>query len=1315
DGAPTRPYAGGGACDVYKWKLYKSSPVGTLTIPVAIKTLRCLSQSRTEAEVKAKLPKRAAKELLTWLQLDHPNILPLLGLAIFNDGLSMVSPWMSNGNLSEYLRKNKNSTADRIAFCEQIRAGLVYIHGKNMVHGDLKAVNIMVSRRGTVMITDFGNAMLKDLALLFAPTTTFGMTYQYAPPELLTAQQTPVATKESDVYSFGMEILSGEIPFLGKLPSWLVMQASQRKLVLSQPSTIDDDMWSILLACWAYDPSKRPHISSIRFPGFVYGHIPKVERPRTLPHEPPSLSFYLLTKAFGVFSASIKYLNYEGRLPASKHPAQDDSPQKLYGLIIGVDTYSNPSLDDLTGAVRGSNDVAEFLIDLGVPAEHIVRLYNEQATRGRILEELKTLWENPNIQHGDPILIYYSGHGGLVPANTAWKERYGAGTIQVIFPYDYGCEVLGPTKPTKVDYIRDTTIALMLNRLAIKKGDNIIVIFDCHHAVNFGPKLTSQDRRHQNAEARSEIPNDTDDNFAVLDDFESILFIKQQYHAELSLYTDGNPYIFLAACQADQNDTGKGLFTAELLKKMRESRVDDITYHDLMKSLEMLETLGRKATASVVPVPLPADNEEIKVDKIKAKKLHALIIGINDYPNLPRLKGAVADADEVVKFLESELKIPPDHIINLRDDTATRQNIINSIKSFQNNPRINRGDPILIYYAGNGGVRRATEEWREQNGANIVQVIFPFDYDNKGDTSKPIECIPDRTIAGLLNDLSQAKGDNITVIFDSCHWASGTRVPNKPRKGVLDRRERAAEVKRDIPWDIDHDIIRPAPPWRGNETHYTRWSLCTNQTSHIHLAACGSEEKAYEENGRGVFTMALLKSIRANGVDKITYHSLIKSLPSLSSQSPHCYGKHKQRILFDSSVPSQGTLTIPVKFEAENKDIVLQAGAASGVSTESIWEIYASVTDEVPLGSFRAEPPHVSTTVLQPEEEGGDGLFLAHMSKEGSGTRTYARQVRVGVIDELLVYFTPRAKERIFPKNEIDPALSYPVGSGERDVGYVHAAEDSADIAVDLHDSDGRVSFRLCDRQAGQYGVATLENRVRAERSAVDEVLFGAAKWKWHLQRKNTDSWQITDPVKMELIKVGVKRGPHKIMFPVEEREVMNESGIVDFEVDRRDLYGVQLTSQVDQPLYIRMFYFDTTDFSIVDMFGHATVNDPAILPKGTFLIGDKAEGGTPLQFTLNKDQKVDLGYLKVFWSTEPIEMEGLGQKPTFNRGPPEWSRPRGCKLDDDANEGIEWGTLLLTLVQRLPDTTNFAKKGKAYEKAYERRYRTKLFAEYTN
>lgn len=47
------------------------------------------------------------KEALIWHQLDHPHILPLLGIIEDPSGftISMVLPWMENGNVRQYLDK----------------------------------------------------------------------------------------------------------------------------------------------------------------------------------------------------------------------------------------------------------------------------------------------------------------------------------------------------------------------------------------------------------------------------------------------------------------------------------------------------------------------------------------------------------------------------------------------------------------------------------------------------------------------------------------------------------------------------------------------------------------------------------------------------------------------------------------------------------------------------------------------------------------------------------------------------------------------------------------------------------------------------------------------------------------------------------------------------------------------------------------------------------------------------------------------------------------------------------------------------------
>ena len=43
------------------------------------------------------------KEFVTWKVLRHPNVLPLVGVMVTEDRFAMVSKWMANGNISQFV------------------------------------------------------------------------------------------------------------------------------------------------------------------------------------------------------------------------------------------------------------------------------------------------------------------------------------------------------------------------------------------------------------------------------------------------------------------------------------------------------------------------------------------------------------------------------------------------------------------------------------------------------------------------------------------------------------------------------------------------------------------------------------------------------------------------------------------------------------------------------------------------------------------------------------------------------------------------------------------------------------------------------------------------------------------------------------------------------------------------------------------------------------------------------------------------------------------------------------------------------------
>jgi hypothetical protein len=147
----------------------------------------------------------------------------------------------------------------------------------------------------------------------------------------------------------------------------------------------------------------------------------------------------------------------------------------------------------------------------------------------------------------------------------------------------------------------------------------------------------------------------------------------------------------------------------------------------------------------------------------RPSRLFALIIGINEYKAIERsflnLKGAVPDADLVQSYLQKHLGVPNSQIRNLRDSEATRAAILHEINALTTDDRIQRGDPILIFYAGHGSTAPTPKGW--ESGGPTIQLLLPHDYLCENEKAQKVHGIPDRTLNVLLERLASAKGDNI--------------------------------------------------------------------------------------------------------------------------------------------------------------------------------------------------------------------------------------------------------------------------------------------------------------------------------------------------------------------------------------------------------------------------------------------------------------------------------------------------------------------------------------------------------------------------
>ncbi|KAG8795450.1 hypothetical protein FRC12_014267 [Ceratobasidium sp. 428] len=132
--------------------------------------------------------------------------------------------------------------------------------------------NVLLSDNEDAQLADFGNAALASNTLAFTESTTrFGVSLRWAAPELLQAKTS--YSRQADVYSLGMtmlEVISRQPPYADIRSEPGVVTAILHRQYPKRPedtiptlSKQGDNLWSLLEACWSWDPNDRPEVSLI--------------------------------------------------------------------------------------------------------------------------------------------------------------------------------------------------------------------------------------------------------------------------------------------------------------------------------------------------------------------------------------------------------------------------------------------------------------------------------------------------------------------------------------------------------------------------------------------------------------------------------------------------------------------------------------------------------------------------------------------------------------------------------------------------------------------------------------------------------------------------------------------------------------------------------------------------------------------------------------------------------------------------------------------------------------------------------------------
>ncbi|KDQ53905.1 hypothetical protein JAAARDRAFT_182669 [Jaapia argillacea MUCL 33604] len=279
DVVPTTTHIGGGGFgDVFEGS-YKNEKV-------AVKVIRL--------HLGPDIKKFFMREALMWFALNHEHVVPLIGIVPKYDAgpsprSALVSPLYQNGNLLDYVKK-KHPTIDHLdSLLGDVARGLEYVHERGIVHGDLRAVNVLVDDAKRAQISDFGLAYLFEMT---QSTNVRGNLLWMAPELHAPSSSKDDRTPAQDVYSFGMvciEVYTGKAPY-GNLNHAAALACIRDFMSPPRPANpsgeclMSDQLWNVAQMCWKPSPKDRPTIRK------VIELLPRCHPPAPLDDTSPSRS-----------------------------------------------------------------------------------------------------------------------------------------------------------------------------------------------------------------------------------------------------------------------------------------------------------------------------------------------------------------------------------------------------------------------------------------------------------------------------------------------------------------------------------------------------------------------------------------------------------------------------------------------------------------------------------------------------------------------------------------------------------------------------------------------------------------------------------------------------------------------------------------------------------------------------------------------------------------------------------------------------------------------------------------------------------------
>jgi len=201
---------------------------------------------------------RFLQEAQAVASLRHRHITQVFDFGRENETVYLVIEYVEGGTLQDRMGKPL-PMGDALRLTQEVADALGYAHSRGIIHRDVKPSNILLSKDGEAVLSDFGIAKMVERA---ATLTKVGMgvgTPEYMAPE----QGTGVGIDgRADIYSLGIvlfEMVTGQVPYTADTPMAIVLRHLNDPLPLPRRlnPAIPEAIEEIIVTCLAKDPNDR--------------------------------------------------------------------------------------------------------------------------------------------------------------------------------------------------------------------------------------------------------------------------------------------------------------------------------------------------------------------------------------------------------------------------------------------------------------------------------------------------------------------------------------------------------------------------------------------------------------------------------------------------------------------------------------------------------------------------------------------------------------------------------------------------------------------------------------------------------------------------------------------------------------------------------------------------------------------------------------------------------------------------------------------------------------------------------------------------